>query len=204
MNSSEKDQKDQVDAAKNSGVQSSELQKTSESDAAPAPPAIHECFSCAADDCGLNVERACGYDDCDGSEPRYCRRHFISHLAGTHPKNHNAQDEARKLVADGKYPEGHPCKWHEGDEPTEIEDESVDNYMPPGCSYCGTMLSTKTCDNCAMEFLDWEDRSFDDVIAGPYVTTSGDLACMRCGPRMDHDAEEAESEEYDYPMDYLV
>jgi len=47
-------------------------------------PTILECFSCAGDDCGLNAELACGYDECD-NEPRYCRRHLISHLAGTHP-----------------------------------------------------------------------------------------------------------------------
>lgn len=55
-----------------------------------------------------------------------------------------------------------------------------------------------------MEFLDWEDRSFDDVIAGPYVTTGGDLACMRCGPQQDHEAEESEGDECDYPMDYPI
>lgn len=153
---------------------------------------IQECFSCNL--CELSVEPLiCKYDDCaagiaDG--PQYCLKHYISHLAGTHPKNPDAQDEARALVKAGKFPKGHPCKWHEGDEPTEIEDESVDNYLPPGCPYCGTMLSTKTCENCAMEFLDWEDKSFDDVIAGPYVSTSGDLMCMRCGPYNDARAEE--------------
>lgn len=169
---------------------------SSEPVSSPRPAQIRECFACT--ECELNVERGCNYDDCDDKDPRYCLRHFISHLAGAHPQNHIAQEEARKLVAARKYPEGYPCKWHEGDEPTEIEDESVDNYFPPGCSYCGTMLSTKTCENCAMEFLDWSDKSFDDVIAGPYVSTSGDLMCMRCGPAHDHEAEEAEAEEWDY------
>lgn len=97
---------------KNNSFNQSKKHSGGEAELSPRPaperirPTIHECFSCADNDCGLNVEIACGYDDCDNSAPRYCRRHYISHLAGTHPKNQNAQDEARKLVAAGKFPEG--------------------------------------------------------------------------------------------------
>jgi DNA-directed RNA polymerase subunit RPC12/RpoP len=62
------------------------------------------------------------------------------------------------------------------------------------------MLSTKTCAGCRQDFLDWEDHSFDDIIAGPYCSLSGDLMCTRCGPQSDaraEDAEDAESEAYE-------
>jgi DNA-directed RNA polymerase subunit RPC12/RpoP len=83
------------------------------------------------------------------------------------------------------------CKWHKSEKPIE-DGETV------GCPNCGTMLSTKDCEGCGKEFLDWEDRSFDDIIAGPYATASGDLACMRCGPRDDGRREEAEDQEAVY------
>lgn len=72
------------------------------------------------------------------------------------------------------------------------------------------MYPTKDCEDtplgpgCGLEFLDWEDKNFDDVIAGPYVTTSGDLYCQRCGPRMDEEEEEAVDEDYPYDFDYDV
>lgn len=84
------------------------------------------------------------------------------------------------------------CEWHKDDQPV---------LVGIGCEYCGTMYSTKTCEGCKREFLDWEDRSFDDMIAGPYVSESGDLMCVRCGPHNDREREEAAEDEYDYGYD---
>lgn len=98
-------------------------------------------------------------------------------------------------------PENHPCKWHEGDTPI-VQDPDLDLYMAPGCQECGAMYYTKDCAGCGLEFLDWSDRSFDDVMAGPYASASGDLYCARCGPRHDREAERAEDEEnYDYDFE---
>jgi len=64
------------------------------------------------------------------------------------------------------------------------------------------MLSTKDCENCGRTFIDWDDRTADDVIAGPYVLSSGDLMCMSCGPQNDRERERAAEGEYAYPGDY--
>lgn len=85
------------------------------------------------------------------------------------------------------------CIWH-------LNDQPVDHSI--GCEYCGTLLSTVDCKNCGKTFIDWEDSSFDDVIAGPYVTSSGDLACMRCGPQQERQREVAEEEDAEYLYDY--
>lgn len=85
------------------------------------------------------------------------------------------------------------CGWHKDEEPVQ---------PGIGCEYCSTMLSTKTCEGCDLEFLDWEDKSFDDIIAGPYVSLSGDLMCMRCGPSNDSEREQAAEDEYEYDFDY--
>lgn len=85
------------------------------------------------------------------------------------------------------------CNWHKGDQPVPVN---------IGCEYCGTMLDTKECEGCRQEFLDWEAKGYDDIIAAPYVSSSGDLMCARCGPQYDRDEEEREQEEYEYDEDY--
>lgn len=82
-----------------------------------------------------------------------------------------------------------PCEWHKDDQPSSPSD---------GCQYCGTLYSTKDCEGCRQVFLDWADKSFDDIIAGPYVSESGDLMCMRCGPRRDQEREQYIEDEYEY------
>ena len=88
------------------------------------------------------------------------------------------------------------CEWHKGEYAV---------FIGIGCDYCSSLLATKTCDNCKQEFLDWDDKSFDDIIAGPYVSASGDLMCMKCGPYHDREAELINAaEDYDEPeYDYL-
>lgn len=81
------------------------------------------------------------------------------------------------------------CTWHAGDEAV---------HPSIGCEYCGNMIATRQCENCRRYFMDWEDSSFDDVVAGPYVSESGDLMCMRCGPFHDEQSRNAEEEEADY------
>jgi len=81
-----------------------------------------------------------------------------------------------------------PCSWHRGDQPV---DEGV------GCqSGCG-MYAVDDCRGCGLTFLDWSVRGHDDVIVGPYATTSGDLHCTKCGPRLDREAEEAIDDDVD-------
>lgn len=160
---------------------------------------IKECLSCA--DCEFNAEHDCAW--CE-NKPAFCRGHYVKHLALEHWGIREAEERACNLSRGTIYPEHHPCKWHEGDDPI-IQDPNPENYLAPGCQNCGTMYPTKECEQtdfgpgCGLEFLDWEDRSFDDVIAGPYVTSSGDLYCMRCGPRIDEEREELQYEDiYDY------
>lgn len=69
------------------------------------------------------------------------------------------------------------------------------NGEPIGCQDCGMMIC-----------LD-HNRS-DDVISQPYVTTEGDVYCLRCGSRNQRaieEMEEIEAEEYGwdfYPSDW--
>lgn len=85
------------------------------------------------------------------------------------------------------------CDWHKDGQPVPVN---------IGCEYCSTMLETKDCAGCDQTFLDWEAKGYDDIIAAPYVSTSGDLMCARCGPRNDRDEEESEDEYQfeDYPL----
>lgn len=88
-----------------------------------------------------------------------------------------------------------PCDWHFGERPLD-PDETV------GCQGCGCLLETKVCDCCKGEFLDYSARGFgDDIIRRPYVTTSGDLYCDRCGREHDRAEEEAQEDDgyYDVP-----
>lgn len=163
---------------------------------------INECLSCA--DCEFNAEFACSY--CD-ARPAFCPKHFVSHLLREHYNDRVAETQAREVARNMKFPEHHPCKWHEGDDPI-IQDPNPENYSAPGCQNCGAMYPTKECEDttlgpgCGLEFLDWQSKGFDDVIAGPYVTSSGDLYCTRCGPRMDEEEEAAIDEDYPYDFDY--
>lgn len=165
---------------------------------------VNECLSCA--DCEFNAEFSCSY--CD-ERPAFCPKHFVSHLLREHYNDRQAETQACEVARNMRFPENHPCKWHERDDPV-IQDPNPENHMPPGCQNCGSMYPTKDCEGtalgpgCGLEFIDWGDRNFDDVIAGPYVTSSGDLYCMRCGPQMDAEEEESEYEEYDYDPDHTT
>ena len=81
------------------------------------------------------------------------------------------------------------CLWHKKENP-------IKENEPPGCCGCGAMYATRDCENCGKTFLDWNARGYDDVVAGPYVTTSGDMYCTRCGPRRDRAEEEREADEF--------
>lgn len=76
----------------------------------------------------------------------------------------------------------HPryCKWHEG---MEVVDW---NGSPASCPDCGCLLDTKQCRRCGKDFLDFNSNSFDDVMAAPTVTESGDLVCVRCARNYDN------------------
>ncbi len=79
------------------------------------------------------------------------------------------------------------CKWHKGDEPLE---EGVIPY----CPNCSRMLDTRLCINCYEEFLDWESKSFDDVIVPP-SSFGGDLMCQPCASRAEYEEERQIEEE---------
>lgn len=85
------------------------------------------------------------------------------------------------------------CAWHRG-----ATAESMD--PEPGCQNCGITLSTRECTGCRKSFLDFADRATDDVIARPYVTTSGDLYCASCGREMDRAEEQADAYGFGVPM----
>ncbi len=87
------------------------------------------------------------------------------------------------------------CKWHEGMSPENWNDSL------PSCSECGCLLDTKLCPRCGNDFLDFAGNHFDDVMASPSVTSSGDLACCRCAERMEQEDEEGgynDQLEYEY------
>lgn len=165
---------------------------------------IDECLSCS--ECEFNAEHVCAY--CE-SRPTFCPKHFVRHLVYEHYNNRNAELQGCEVARAMRFPEHHPCKWHEGDDPIVQDPNDLENYMPPGCCNCGAMYPTKDCKDtllglgCGLEFLDWSDKSRDDVMAGPYVTASGDLYCMRCGPEMDEREEQEYEDEGYYEFDYL-
>ena len=87
------------------------------------------------------------------------------------------------------------CNWHKGMTP-----ENWDEYSP-SCPECGCLLDTKLCLRCGKDFLDFGRNRYDDVMASPSVTPSGDLVCCRCASRIEHEDEESaynDSPEYDY------
>jgi hypothetical protein len=85
------------------------------------------------------------------------------------------------------------CKWHEGEEMLAIDQDGI------GCPECGRMIATQICEGCHNEYLDWLHKGWDDIIAGPAVTSSGDFCCTHCLPRIEREMEEQEEEDtYDY------
>ena len=80
------------------------------------------------------------------------------------------------------------CDWHKDEEPLSEDD-------PNGCPECGRMIHTKICESCGDEFLDWEYRGFDDIMAGPAVDRRGDFCCTYCLPHIEADLEQQEEED---------
>lgn len=78
-----------------------------------------------------------------------------------------------------------PCAWHG-------KQEALAEGETPGCTYCGTMYDTRTCEGCGKDFLNWESQIVDDACAAPRVTSSGDMACARCVGSIDRQIEESE------------
>jgi hypothetical protein len=79
------------------------------------------------------------------------------------------------------------CQWHAGDIPVEIDDT-------PSCPNCQRLLATKLCSACGEEFLDWGHLDYDDVLAGPVASSSGDLSCTGCIGQVERELERAEDE----------
>lgn len=93
----------------------------------------------------------------------------------------------RRLLRVVLFPWRPACKWHRGDEAVDWEES------PPSCPECGCLIHTKECRRCGLDFMDWRSTSWDDVMAAPGFTSSGDFMCIRCAERH----EEAEQESYD-------
>lgn len=81
------------------------------------------------------------------------------------------------------------CEWHKDDEP-------LDEF-PIHCPNCGRMLETKVCEACGDEFLDWEWKHADDVLASPCASSSGDLCCSGCIASVERELEQYEQYEED-------
>lgn len=86
------------------------------------------------------------------------------------------------------------CDWHGDDEPIDVDDT-------PSCQNCQRLLTTRLCESCGKEFLDWEDTGFDDIVAAPCATSRGDLCCHACIGSVERDIERAEDEGYWYEPD---
>lgn len=82
------------------------------------------------------------------------------------------------------------CKWHGSDIP-------VDDEFSCGCQNGCGMYAVKECEGCGKTFLDWSYKGWDDVVVGPYATSSGDLYCTRCGPA--HERAQEEWDQQDHP-----
>ena len=100
----------------------------------------------------------------------------------------------RRLTQFGLFFYPPACNWHKGMEP-----ENWDDY-PPSCPECGCLLDTKQCPRCGQDFLDFGGNFWDDVMASPSVSSSGDLACCRCVSRLEENDEDSynDSPEYEY------
>lgn len=83
------------------------------------------------------------------------------------------------------------CLWHK-------DDKAIEHNETVGCSECGRMIATKECGNCHKEFIDWNYKSEDDIIAPPGVTASGDFMCRICARYNDEAEERMAEEEADY------
>ncbi len=93
------------------------------------------------------------------------------------------------------------CEWHKDDDPIEIDDEGLGF---PGCPECGRLIATKDCRGCGKTFLDWEYSGWDDIVAGPCGTSSGDFCCTHCAPFIEAEWERQEEEdayEFEYGED---
>lgn len=97
-------------------------------------------------------------------------------------KNTTTKSAGSPAATGSETPAG--CRWHDHDRPL-VDDEQ------PGCSNCGSAYHTTMCPVCENYFIDWKSKGFDDVFAAPYVTSSGDLYCVKCGPGRDRAEEEA-------------
>lgn len=86
------------------------------------------------------------------------------------------------------------CDWHKGDS----EDD-----VGLTCPDCSRLLATKNCEGCGKAFLDWESRGYDDIVAAPAATSSGDLVCVRCVRDYDHEDEDGEDYDFDVEDDLV-
>lgn len=82
------------------------------------------------------------------------------------------------------------CKWHKGEYPMTYDPGPDTSIAQAYCPECGCMLDTKTCERCGIGFLNWEAKGFDDIMAAPSVTESGDLMCVCCCKRWQEDEDE--------------
>ena len=107
----------------------------------------------------------------------------------THGRKFGAGNVAREAIAKatGQSVVSAGCAWHEGDDPVELNDTV-------SCSNCQRLLATRTCESCRQEFLDWEHEGYDDVLAGPFASSDGDLCCRGCIGSVERDIERAEGE----------
>ncbi len=83
------------------------------------------------------------------------------------------------------------CNWHRNE-------ESIEDNQTVGCPECGRLIATTTCPKCGKEFLNWDHRGCDDIIAGPAVTSFGDFCCTACLSRLERENEEIDEDYYDY------
>jgi hypothetical protein len=116
--------------------------------------------------------------------------------------NHQQNNQRVILRDDGKesYQQDHIgygmlCEGHRHDIPV-TEPSEENGYAPIGCPECGHMIATTQCPYCKLWFIDWGHDTFDDVIAGPNVTSSGDFCCTYCN------GFESESYDDDFYEDY--
>lgn len=86
------------------------------------------------------------------------------------------------------------CQWHKGDTPVSYDPAPDSSVAYAYCPECGCMLDTKDCLRCGMSFLDFSAQGFDDIMAAPCVTNSGDMTCVRCCTRSNEEEERDEAE----------
>jgi len=74
------------------------------------------------------------------------------------------------------------CRWHKGQEALLIAE---DGTGWPGCPECDRLLETLDCVGCGGTFLDYGAETCDGVVAAPAASSSGDLCCIACLPRVE-------------------